>query len=382
MMAMGVPADTHAGSGGWPDPAGLRALVAQALRDGHLAEGLGGFALQDWMTLARREGVLALLEWRLRTNGGWDALPGEFRDAAATGVRQAAAQWLVRKRELQRLDGALAEHGLRCLLLKGNALAFWLYPQPYLRDSGDIDLLLASLAETRHVADVASTLGYRLAFLPHSMNYEMTSRLEVGGVQRSELDLHCRLLNSVLYADVLDFETLWDESLAVPEMAVLRMPSPRHALMHACMNRALDIQNGIPDRLKLLYDIRMLAERMDTQAWDDLAAQAGKRKISGICLRTLVDASDTVGAHLPSGQLARLRAQAEVEPVDYRRLQDWQYMQWRNLRALPGMRLKGRWLWQRLFPSRKHLQELYGGANRWKQLTRRAGRLLRRLFGD
>lgn len=59
--------------------------------------------------------------------------------------------------------------------------------------------------------------------------------------------------------------------------------------MHACMNRALDMQNGLPDRLKLLYDIHLLLGRMDDQAWDALIELARAKNMAGVCLRSIDD---------------------------------------------------------------------------------------------
>ena len=51
--------------------------------------------------------------------------------------------WL--RAETTRLLAALHAAGLRVLVLKGVALASWLYPAAHLRDCGDLDLLLAEV---------------------------------------------------------------------------------------------------------------------------------------------------------------------------------------------------------------------------------------------
>lgn len=339
----------------------MRACLAAALRDGRLPAQAAGFAAATLLAAAGGEGVAALLESRLREGGAWDDVPAPLRDGLAEAARAAAAQWMLRERELRRIEAALADAGLEALLLKGSALALWLYPRPYLRMGGDIDLLLASRGDADRAAQALSALGYALAFAPGSTHFEMTCRLVVDGVLRSELDLHFRLLNSAAYADIFGFRELRDASLALPGMGgALRALSPAHALAHAGLNRALDMQNGIPDRLKLLYDIRLAAARNGAAEWRELCELATAKNIAGACLRSLEDAARMLDAPLPADVRIRLQAQADAEPLDYRRIGDWRYMQVRNFRALPSVSSRLHWLWERTFPPRAQLHELYG----------------------
>lgn len=357
-----------------------RAWLAAALRDGHLPAHVNGEAPDDIVAVAAVEGVVALLEMRLRAGGGWEALPAHLREAIADESRAMAAQWLMREHELRRISRVLEQAGLRILLLKGCALALWLYPRPYLRMGGDIDVLLESRDEAERAVGVLSDLGYALAFAPGSTHYEMTCRLVVDGVMRSELDLHFRLLNSVAYAEIFGFEELWDHSIALPGMGEhLRGLSPSHALAHAGLNRMLDMQNSIPDRLKLLYDIRLLADRNGPAEWDALCALAVEKSIAGACLLTLEDAERWLGALVPAGLQARLRALAQSEPLDYRRSGDWRYMQWQNLKTLPTLRERANWLRERLLPNASQLRELHGEGTWWRLMLRRLHRGLTRL---
>jgi len=111
---------------------------------------------------------------------------------------------------------------------------------------------------------------------------------------------------------------------------------PRHALAYACLNRALDMQIGEPDRLKLLYDIHLLVERMDADAWRQFLLLVASKQIGGICLRSIGDAGAAFGSAVPADVLEALRRGAEEGPIDWRRLDDWRHMQWPNSKSLPG----------------------------------------------
>ena len=383
-------------SGAWPRPTRLqcpwmcrsaprdqpnappeRAAIAMSLRDGMLPAATSTMPAERLLAVAAEEGVLPLLEWRLRGQ----SLPEALREGLSRGAREAAVQCLYREMELRKVERVLNRDGINALLLKGNALGIWLYQEPYLRVNSDIDLLFESRQSAELAVAAFSELGYMLSFTPAVNNYEMTCRLVVDGSSRCELDLHCRLVNSAAYADVLSFEELWHAATPLPALAGgLKALSPVHALMHACMNRALDMQNGLPDRLKLLYDIHLLLGRMDDQAWDALIELARAKNMAGVCLRSIDDTIAVFATTAPSAAIQALCAAADSEPLDRHRLDDWRYMQWQNLKALPGPAARLRWLWQRLFPTLSHLRELHGEGS-WLQLMgRRARRGLLRLW--
>lgn len=338
-----------------------RDLIAAALRDGAISPDLFGLSVDGIVAAAEHEHVLPLLEWRLRNGAHWQVLSDSFRHALSSGARASAMKSLFRENEQQRISKVLLHEGLRGLLLKGNAIAIWLYPQPYLRATGDIDLLFASRDDAHRAAQALSGLGYELAFNPGHMYYEMTSRLTTNGISRSELDLHCRLINSVLYADIFRFEELWDSSFTLEGISdSLKALAPVHALANACLNRALDLQNDEPDRLKLLYDIHLMLARMDPPAWSEFVAMARVKGICGVCLRSIEDAIAVLSTPVPADAMGELRGYADAEPLDRHRLQDWPYMQWQCIKALPTWRARVRWVWERLLPSRNQLHELHG----------------------
>jgi hypothetical protein len=245
---------------------------------------------------------------------------------------------------------------------------------------GDIDLLFASRGEAERAMQALAELGYRLLFTPGRTHYELTCRRVVDGVVRSELDLHCRLVNAPAYAEVFGFGELWDAGIGLGGLgASMRGLSPRHALLHSCMNRALDMQNAIPDRLKLLYDLRLFCARAGSDDWRTFNALAKSKGMCGVALRSLQSARDELGASIPEDVLADLRADAGTETLDYRRLADWRYMQSRHLLALPTWRLRLRWLWERLLPAPGQMRELHGDGPWWSQAWRRLRHGLARL---
>ncbi|MBN8716516.1 MAG: nucleotidyltransferase family protein [Xanthomonadales bacterium] len=357
-----------------------RRALAQALLGAPLPLAL---ADADGLALARREGVLPLLEAALRASPQWPELPQAFRYGLQAEVRQAIGLDLFRRHELSRVAAALAAGGLRVLLLKGNALGLWLYPQPHLRVTRDIDLLFASRRDVDRAVKLLSPMGYAAEPDPGRFFFERKCQMKVAGHNRCELDLHRRLLNAPLLAETLPFDLLWPQSQPLPGLPDgIRGLSPVHALLHACLNRVLDIQTGEPQRLKLLLDVHLLAARLDAGYWAELVEQARARGVAGGCLRVFDETSTLFDTRFPADVLEDLRRAAASEALDWARLTDWRYMQWRNFLAVPGWGARLCWVWERLFPTRSRLlgrRNRYGEGHWLLLLFRRLAYGIRRL---
>ncbi len=346
----------------------LRQRLATSLVTGQLLLGDDDASIAQWLDLIQEEGVQALLEKQLRTCGHWDAQPQALRDALSKNTRAALVRSMLQEQQLHQIVDAARQADVRVMLLKGNALGLWLYADPYLRETSDIDLLFASKEELGRVVAALAPLHYVAEPDAGAYSYERKCILQVNGSKRGELDMHSRLLNAPLYAELLDFDTLWQAAIPLGfDAAYMRALGVEHALVHACLNRALNIQNAEPDQLKLLFDIHLLMARMDAQAWAAIVALVTHKRICGVCLRSIEDAATMFGTKLPPSVIATLQRNAATEPLDARRLQDWRYMQWQNFKALPGVIPKLRWVWMRLFPSLTQLSTLYGN-RRWVSL--------------
>ena len=355
-------------------------LLAAALSTGDIGEDLTDGDVQALLAATAREGVSALLESRLRAGAGWGELPNTLQAELVSRTRIAAVQDMARQQELRRVAETLANAGIKTLLLKGNALGLWLYPQPYLRMVSDIDLLFASEAELERGLHVLSTLGYSSKSRARPYQFERTTTRNIPGIGRCELDLHSRLLNAPVFADVLPFAALWAQSVQLPSLPEgVRVLGHAHALLHASLNRALDMQFGVPDTLRLLYDAHLLALQMPEDGWQHLLEDAVSRGLCGVVHAMLKTATAVLLTPVPAGVLDALQVQTSKEAIDASRLSNWRYMQRMNLRALPSMQARLRWLWLRLLPDRESLGKLHGDGPLLMLLMRRIAKGLVRL---
>lgn len=136
---------------------------------------------------------------------------------------------------------------------------------------------------------------------------------------------------------------------------------PVHALLLAGVHRvAHRLVDPHSDRLIWLYDIHRLAERFTAAEWQQLLALATERALCGPCLAGLSTAQSWFGTRLPEESLNRLRAGAAREAFDPGQpRQPWR-MEWLEVRGLPSLAARWRWLGQRLFPDGAYLREQYG----------------------
>ena len=329
------------------------------------------------LALAVGEGVAGLVHARLVNAADGSALAAMFADAA----RRQAARALWVRAETGRLLDAFAAQGLRVLVLKGSALVWWLYSAPQLRASGDLDLLFASRQDALRALDILTDCGYADGHDQGDHAYEMLRKPAPGARYALEVDVHWRLLNAPVFAQALDFQALWAASITIPALgAQARGLGPVHALLHAAMNRAVNLYTGTGEVLKCLYDIHLLVAWLDDAAWAETVRLAIATGLCGVLHSALEAVRSELRTDVPAWVLAELARAIPMESLDPQRLGDWGYMQRRNAAALP-LRQRLYWLWRRLLPDLGYLRSRHGAdASVPRLLLDQVRRLLVRLF--
>lgn len=322
---------------------------------------------------AIEEGVVALVHQRLDED---PSVSASLRSTFAVAARESAIASLLREAECRRVLAVLQTADIPVLLMKGSALAWWLYSAAFLRECGDIDLLFSSRAQAQEAVRLLAAHGYALNHRPGDLSYELLCRREIG-LMHVDLDMHWRLVNVPLFAEMFGFASLLAASIPLPRLAVnARGLAPVHAFIHACIHRVVNLYLGISDSLKWLYDLHLLGQQLTMSDWLLLQQQCRQHGLSGICASGIEAAAQVFGPVVPATVLASLQEASTHEALDASRLHDWKYMQGRNLAALPSLRMRARWLWQRLFPPVGYMQELYGtdhgAASLLRQRLRRA----------
>jgi hypothetical protein len=316
---------------------------------------------------ARDHGVLCLLERQLAVHPQTASLPESLRSIIAGQARADAFEALALLAEQRRVFALLNASGVEYLVLKGGALAHWLYERPHLRLLTDLDLLLPDRASVDALESLLAELGYLPVVLNPVAN-ERTFRRAGGPHGHFIVDAHWHLFNRRLLRGSFSYAELQAESMPLPDCAGARGLSPAHALFNAVGHRALSLPHrylrGIQraDSLRWLWDIHALLRRCDAAAWQRLQSLAGEKRWSVLLLDAAVQAQTHLGTPVPQDWLATMAAQAGTEPMRMHWFSSSPHYQWREFLASDSA-WRGRlsWLRKRLWPDPDWLQHYYGG---------------------
>lgn len=337
---------------------------------------------------AHNDGVLLLLEQAMAAHPDAAAVPAAVREAvqaaAKSGLFDQLAMLSEQRKALQALSGA----GLRFLVLKGGALAHWLYAKPHLRLVTDLDILLPDKACIAEAAAALAGIGY-VQVTGNPVANELSFHKPGGPYGRFIVDAHWRLFNRALLRDAFGFDELDGGAIDLPAMHGIKGLGPVHALFNACGHRALSLPHrqitGIQraDCLRWLWDIHALALRFNADDWRQVTRLAGEKRISAILQEALETTGAAFGTPIPEEAMARLRRQMADEPLSMRWFSTWGGYQWREFLA-SSPHIKGRlhWLKHMLLLESFSVRERYGPDDpSWKLMLKRLGAGVRRLFG-
>lgn len=266
----------------------------------------------DLLGPAGEHGVQPIL-WRAAEAGPDFAV--ELRAALEPIVRGAATREIFVRRELAEVTAALAAAGVPAMIVKGSALAYTAYPEPWLRPRTDTDILVRC-GQASTAAEVLAARGYRRsdalstgALVSHQFALE---RLDQHGVHHV-LDIHWKIANPQVVADALLFDDLWQRREPAPALGPAgHVPCAVDSIVLACVHRLAHHQGH--DRLIWLYDLKLLAASLEDDQWQELATRASSRRVAGLCLDGLRQTRARLDGRLPPGVEAALAAAAPGEP--------------------------------------------------------------------
>lgn len=358
-LRRGNPQDAARATHVW-DP---RQWVIDVLRGNADCVMPSGAADQDAaLRVAHTEGVVSLVHTALLRPIMATRVPAVLLEQFAGESRACSARNLLAVAECRRISGALAKAGVPAIWLKGMALAQWLYPQPNLRDSSDIDLLVSSHADALRVAQVVAPLGYSLPNRYVAGDLVVHELLAYSEHLKLELDLHWDISNRAIYANRLRWAQLSEAAIDLPGLGThARGLGPVQAMLHALIHRSLNQLTGQGMRLRWLYDLHLLAQRLSPHAWHELVELATDRGLASACRSGLEATASTFRTDVPAGVMHTLVDRSASERVRSERLGNWTYLQWSTLRTLPDWKTRARWLRQLLLPNMDHLRVRYGG---------------------
>lgn len=264
-----------------PDPGKLRRLATQCT---------------DWsgfIAAASRHKVAPLSFWSLNQACA-DAVPSESLASLHAEFRTETKRNLIFTGELLRILDLFQQSGVPAVAFKGQTLAWPLYPEPGLRCTSDLDLLVAEGDVDRSI-DLLKSNGYRrfssIASLRFYSDIGQVLLRRTAGCP--DVDLHWRLTPA--HFSPLDAADIRSR-LAPVDIAGHLTPTfcPEDLLVYLCLNGAKagwDSLAGVCD-LDRLIDVCPLD-------WDAILSRAERQRLLRVVSLGLCLAQDLLGSKLP-----------------------------------------------------------------------------------
>jgi len=220
-----------------------------------------------------------------------------------------------RRDETVRVLDALEAAGVRPLLFKGTPLAYRCYPEPWLRPRNDTDLLIRASDEPR-AARALEDLGYTRR--PRPSGEHVTHQSAWTAVRSGlhfEWDVHWKLSDPQVFADLFPYDSLASRAVAVPALGgAARTVDDVDALLVACVHRVAHHYDQ--PTLIFLYDVALLADRVTAASrWLELTERAKAAGIAAVTRRGLDLARSLLNAAVPADVVRSLDRASPNEPT-------------------------------------------------------------------
>ncbi len=342
-------------------------------------------SVDDVLSMAHDHGVAMLLYEQIKHNPDGRIYPQALLDRLAEIERNEVASELFRLAEARAALSCLQGAGIPVLVLKGTALAYSLYPEPYLRPRTDTDLLFQD-AKAAEAAGVAlEAIGYEcLSLMPkpdkNAISFEVAYQRTSKHGTSQIMDIHWALANNALYGARFSNAELLTETREIPALgANAKGLGLVHAMAHACMHRVAHIPEGQGDKLIWLYDIHLLSSRFTEQDWADFLSIAKQRQLAGAFGSGLQETVTTFNTALPAEVLPLLLKLAKKERFKVSKATSSAYI---DLHGLFWMTHGQRWHWfvQTLFPPVEYMRQRDGLVSAYGLPMAYAKRIYKRIF--
>jgi hypothetical protein len=366
-------------------------LVSALTRDGFFP----GFAdsvtsMNSLMKRARYHGVSQLIIARLDNAD----LPDEIRMGFQ---RERVSQIFWEERHQQLLSNILADlasQNIQPVILKGTALAYSYYSEPWLRTRGDTDILVAEQDFSR-ASTILEEHGLRrsVAISGDFISYQESFYSDGDIAHDHCIDLHRKINNSEFISKLFSYLEIREQSQPLPLLSPdARAASPKHALQHACIHRGIHEKvpyyvDGVAryggDRLIWYYDIHLLASSFTQNDWSEFVEDCRSKGVCETCRDALTTSRKLFSTRVEDDVLENLDRGGDAV-ADYLKA-GLIRRTWINFGSLPGPKARLQYARELLFPPVSYMRDKYGSTHvawlPWLYLRRFSEGVIRRLKG-
>ncbi len=326
--------------------------------------------LEAWTALlgrAREQGVTSLLYSALEVQNL--AVPSTILETLQEQHRRSVLATASIYYELASLLETFNRLSIPIVVMKGAALAKWLYPDSALRPFGDLDLLLYPddipraadvLRAQNYVSGKELAAGFRDSYYSE-MAFTRTIPPRIG------VDVHWNLFVPLYYRRAMDLDWFWQRteffafhSLGLNQRALVFNPTAQ--LVHLAVHASLNHQHA--PRLIWLYDLALLLYRKQTEIdFAAAAAYAHASQLARSIFDILTQMQETWHTRLASEQLELFRPHAmglrqriafalTAAPRNEARVLN-------DALSLPRPADRARYALRHLFPDAKYMRQRY-----------------------
>ena len=288
----------------------------------------------------------------------FESLPASLDPYITQLKASMAANEALKQRELSRLFNALDNSDLKSVLFKGSALAYSIYPKPWLRPRSDSDVFIQP-SDRKKFELVLAQHGYQkhFAIQGNYVSYQDTYSKALAGESSLNIDLHWRINNRQMFRQTFSVEELINRGNTLEQFeqatlnAPINIPGNIDSLLIASLHRAG--HHNKEERLAWIYDIHLLASSLNNEQWQDLCNRAIAKKIAAITLNALETAQRYFNTHVNEGVLAQLASRTKShEPSAIflnRKLSERHYF-WADIKSMPDFGSKLSFLRESVIP--------------------------------
>jgi hypothetical protein len=235
-------------------------------------------------------------------------MPSAVRERLSRHLANSVACQLVLSRELAGLLRRFEAAGLPVIPLKGPVLGESLYPDPALRPSSDLDLLIRP--ETLLPVDgLLQSLGYRRLPDAHSWGFDIAyDRATLyEGPSGIRVDLHWGLLSDPRYSwNEREGLTVWDRAVRIRVAGEEALGlTPEDLLLYLALHLA--VHHGLAGLL-WYWDLFLILDRWgDTLDWRAVIERASRWRVRTALYFALIGLELFFDASAPVSVMARIR---------------------------------------------------------------------------
>lgn len=230
-------------------------------------------------------------------------LPDAVRQQLLERGRANTLHQLRRLAALREIAASLAEARIPLMVLKGMALAYIAYPNPYCRSMSDVDLLVRR-ADLEKAAELVRGLGFHEAtevdlmerFRPATESRDCFAM--ISSDDQVQIEIHGFLPSLAQFG--IDSDSLWERSLPATLGGVqVRVLCPEDFLQHICLH--IGPYHHYLGSLQGLLDVRFHVEKYGKEVdWAGLAERSRRNGSWTWVYLTLWLARELLGAPVPA----------------------------------------------------------------------------------